>query len=338
MEIGEVIDKMNPLQIPVIFLGEDSNLGARLGALYQEIIWGNEYRIAPFYLATLPKFWVESIPKKGPALVFVEISASKNQGTGLAEQANLIRDICNSNGSVQIALLAEDDADYFAIAETFHIGNVLKKKAFDAAVLRALTIRLMTGNIFGFDPYFPNGYTVGPLYRTFVGEVVVEDAIEDCVKACLPYVNANEASSFKIFLNELLLNTFSYSIQGITPEDRDAKLLQAPPIVQIAERRGIKVSLVADAEKVGVSVQDSTGNLSMLRVMQKLRRQSRIGGEKMPPGIWDESGRGISMVYRYSRFIVNILKGVRTEIIFLHYHKEELNRFESIIITEVQPF
>jgi hypothetical protein len=58
----------------------------------------------------------------------------------------------------------------------------------------------------------------------------------------------------------------------------------------------------------------------------------------MPPGIWDESGRGISMVYRYSRFIVNILKGVRTETLFLQYHEKELNRFESIIITEVNPF
>ena len=42
------------------------------------------------------------------------------------------------------------------------------------------------------------------------------------------------------------------------------------------------------------------------------------------------------MVYRYSRFIVNILKGVRTETIFLQYHEKELNRFESIIITDTQ--
>ena len=41
----------------------------------------------------------------------------------------------------------------------------------------------------------------------------------------------------------------------------------------------------------------------------------------MPPGIWDESGRGMSLVYRYSRFIVNILSGVRTETIFLQYRK-----------------
>jgi len=141
-----------------------------------------------------------------------------------------------------------------------------------------------------------------------------------------------------MFLNELLLNAFSYAIEGITPDDRDQKLLHAPPIVDIPERRAIKITLVTDDEKVGFSLQDSTGSLSMLRVLQKLRRQSCIGDEKMPPGIWDESGRGISMVYRYSRFIVNILKGVRTEIIFLQYHRQELNRFESIIITEVQPF
>jgi hypothetical protein len=68
-----------------------------------------------------------------------------------------------------------------------------------------------------------------------------------------------------------------------------------------------------DQEKVGVAVLDSTGNLTLSRVLEKLRRQSRIGDEKMPPGMLDETGRGMSLVYRYSRFIVNILRGIRTE-------------------------
>jgi hypothetical protein len=330
----EVVTKMSAmLSIPVIFLGTDPELGRRLATCFAEIIWEEEYRIAPVFLATPAPAWRNVVPPMGRGLAFVEISVMN-----MAADSALIRELREVNGNIQIVLMADDDADYFAIAQDFSIGNVLKKQGFDAAMVRALTIRLLTGNIFGFTPYFPYGFSVGPLFRTYVGRVVVEEVIEECFTACKPYVNPKEVSSFKIFLHELLTNTFSYAIEGITPEDRDAKLLHAPPIVNIPERRAIKISLVTDDEKVGFSVQDSTGSLSMLRVLQKLRRQSRIGGEQMPPGIWDESGRGISMVYRYSRLIVNILKDVRTETIFLQYHRQELNRFESIIITEVQAF
>jgi hypothetical protein len=327
---------MNPLpdlSIPIFFLGADSALGGRLQACFQGMAWGEEYRIAPVFRVLGAADWRGALPEKGRGMAFIEITQA-----GTESESRLIRDIGESNSGMQMVLLADDEADYFQIATAFRIGNVIKKTRFDADIIQALTIRLLTGNIFGFAPYFPNGFTVGPLYRTYCGRVHVESVIEECVEACRPYVNPEESSSFRIFMHELLMNTFSYAIEGITPEDRDTKLLRPRPEVDIPERRAIKISLVADHEKVGVSVMDSTGSLSMLRVLQKLRRQSKIGGEKMPPGIWDESGRGMSMVYRYSRFIVNILKGVRTETLFLQYHAQDLNRYESIIITEVIPF
>lgn len=321
------------LPIPVVFLGSDALLAGRLQACYAGITWGPEYRMVPRFENRPAQAWRTALPQSGPGMAFVEITDAGTEG-----ESRLIREIGAFNPGLQVVLLADDDVDYFQIATDFRIGNVIKKKRFDTAIVHALTIRLLTGNIFGFGPYFPGGFTVGPLYRTFSGHVAIETVIEECFQACKPYVNPEELSSFRIFINELLINTFSYAIEGISEVDRDTKLLRPRPEVDIAERRAIKISLVTDHEKVGVSVMDSTGSLSMLRVLQKLRRQSKIGGEKMPPGIWDESGRGMSMVYRYSRFIVNILRGVRTETIFLQYHEKDLNRFESIIITEVNPF
>lgn len=321
------------LPVPIVFLGADAALSRRLEACYSAIAWEPEYRLAPRFQGIHYREWPSVLPATGGGLVYVEISDTGGNG-----ESGMIREIAAFNPRLQLVLLADENVDYFRIAQDFSIGNVIKKHRFDVAIVRALTIRLLTGNIFGFEPYFPDGFTIGPFYRTYSGKVNIEAAIAECYESCRPYIDPEELSSFRIFIHELLTNTFSYAIEGITPEDRDTKLLRPPPEVDIEERRAIKISLVADAEKVGVSVQDSTGNLSMLRVLQKLRRQSKIGDEKMPPGIWDESGRGISMVYRYSRFIVNILRGVRTETIFLQYRQKELNRFESIIITEVIPF
>lgn len=320
-------------QVQVILLGSDEDLARRLEQCYASIAWEIGYRIDPQFSCHPKESWRRALPAGERGLVFLEI----NEGDP-ALDSQLLNDIRAHNPRLQLALLADEAVDYFQVARDFRIGNILKKNRFDTSMVRALSIRLLTGNIFGFEPYFPNGFTAGPLFKTYAGKVVVEEVIRECFDFCSPHVHPDEVSGFRIFLHELLINTFAYAIEEISPEDRDSKFLRPPPEVDIPERKAIKVSLAVDNEKVGLSVMDSTGNLSMLRVLEKLRRQSRIGGEKMPPGIWDETGRGISLVYRYSRLIVNILQGVRTETVFLQYNEKDLNRFESIIITEVTPF
>lgn len=318
--------------VPVVFLGKDAETARRLDMAFATIRWDPSYRIRPAFSHPPVEEWASALPEKGRALVLLEVGAA-----GWESESSLIETLRARNSRIQVVLVAEDDVDYFRIAQAFHIGNVIKKGRFDPDILRALTVRLLTQNIFGFHPYFPNGFAVGPLHRAYSGKVYVDDAIREAFAFCRPHVPEEEEANIRMFLHELLTNTFAYAIEGITPEDRDSKLLGPPPEVFIPERRGIKVSLASDAEKVGISLMDSTGSLSMLRVLQKLRRQSKIAGEALPPGVWDESGRGMSLIYRYSRFIVNILSGVRTETIFLHYRRKELNRYESIIITEVHP-
>jgi hypothetical protein len=317
---------------PVYFLGRTTAIAERLRELYGTIRWQPEYRLQIEFATLDPDLWPGMVSRHDRALIFVEMLPEE---MGVASV--LIQALRAFNPALQVCLMADDDVDYFQVAQECSVGNVVKKGAFDVSLLRALTVRLLTGNIFGFEPYFHQGYTVGPLFRTYSGHLNVQAVIDEAFAFGEPYVHAEERGNFRMFLHEMLLNTFSYAIQGISPEERDQKATTTTPEVDIPERRGIKLMVAVDAEKVGFSVTDSTGNLSMLRLLQKLRRQSRIAGEAVPPGIYDETGRGISLLYRYSRFIVNILRGVRTETIFLQYHKQEMNRFESIIITEVSP-
>ncbi len=303
----------------------------RLREYYRFCPWAEEYGVEPrFEVYQRGDEAADSLPDiRG--LIYLETGANPE------EVRLLIESIRKRNPKLQIVLMVDSSFDYFALARSYRIGNLVRKDAFDGDLLRALSIRLLTGNIFGFGPYFPHGFVIGPLYRTYRGKVVLEEVLQETFQFFQPYVNPDEKGTFKMFLHELLTNTFAYALEGITPEDRDTKLLPPSPVLEVPDRRAIKVSLAVDEEKIGFSIQDSTGNLSMLRVLDKLRRQSCIGDEKLPPGVWDESGRGMSLVYRYSRFIVNILRGVRTETIFLQYRKQELNRFESVIITEVTP-
>lgn len=318
---------------PVFFLGKDVALGERLCRTYLSIDWDPAYRLDPDVQMCSRDAWDHILPRSGPALIFLEMMPGD-----AGEESRLVEAVRAHNANLQVVLLVDSSTDYFLVARNCALGNILKKDQFDASILGALTIRLLTGNIFGFEPYFPNGYAFGPIFKTFHGGVVLDRLITTCFEYFIPHVPKEHASVFKCFIHELLVNTVAYAIGGITPEDRDKNLTSAPSEVFIPERRAIKVSLVGDHEKNAISVQDSSGQLSMLRVLEKLRRHTCVGEETMPPGMWDGSGRGMSLIQKDSRFVVNILKGVRTETIFMHYLKEELNRYESVIMTEVSPF
>src|SRR5690348_13065090 len=102
----------NMLPIPVVFLGEDQELARRLAACFTEIIWEEDYRIAPFFQAHSPREWRSALPAQGRGLVFVEIPAAVNGATGTEREAFLISELRVYNEGLQIALLAEDDCDY----------------------------------------------------------------------------------------------------------------------------------------------------------------------------------------------------------------------------------
>ncbi len=324
---------MQPRSCPILFLGVSSELKDQIRRAFEATAWDPAYGIAPSFQAVDLEDWESALPTRGAGLVLLELA--KGDEATLAAMA--LAEARARNPELQWVLVTDDQVDYFEVARAFRIGNVVKRGRFDSAMLRALTIRLLTGNIFGFGPYFPEGYTVGPLHRVYSGWVDTAEVIQETHDFFKQYARSPEAGHFRMFLHELLTNTFSYAVEGITPERRDQEGVTASAHLFIPERRAIKVSLAVDAEKVGVAVLDSTGNLTLSRVLEKLRRQSRIGDEKMPPGMLDETGRGMSLLYRYSRFIVNILSGIRTESIFLQYHEPELNLYESIIVTEVSP-
>ncbi len=317
---------------PVFFVGCDRLLGDSLCRALVSLELESEWRLSPDVQICDRNYWKELLPQKGPGLIFIEML-----NEGVAIESALIQEIRAYNANLQMVLLVEPTIDFYQIASVCRIGNIIRRDRFDSSILRALVIRLLSGNIFGFSPYFPNGFSTGPIYKTFHGEVILDELITTCFDTIIPRIPKDHSSIFKCFIHELLTNTVAYAIGGITAEDRDKNLTPAPSKIVIPERRAIKVTLVGDAEKNAVSVQDSSGSLSLLRVLEKLRRHTCMGDEKTPPGMWDGSGRGMSLIHRDSRLVINILKGVRTETIFMHYLKEEMNRYESVIITEVTP-
>lgn len=86
-----------------------------------------------------------------------------------------------------------------------------------------------------------------------------------------------------------------------------------------------------------ISMMDRSGSLTLERVLGKIHRHTPQAEKTIPKGITDLSGRGLFMISRQSRLIINILKSVRTEVIFLRYNGPTLNTYQSLIINEKNP-
>jgi len=90
-------------------------------------------------------------------------------------------------------------------------------------------------------------------------------------------------------------------------------------------------------EKYGISVRDKEGGLTLLRILQKLRRHTPLEGNPIPDGIEDLTGRGLFIISRQTRLVINILHGQQTEVILLSYFDEDRNKYKSLIINEKYP-
>jgi len=313
------------------YLGKSSATALKLQEFYAKLTEDPHFFLSTQFAHCDKSQWDKVIPKSQTALVYFETDNLVD------EEIKLLQSIKEHNPKLQWVLLVDSSLDYFTIAKTFQIGNILLKEKFDISMVRALSIRLMTGNLFGFDPYFLNGYTTDPIVKTVEGKTNLKDLLTYFEKNFLPHVIPVMHNRISTYFNELLVNTVSYSVEGVTPEERDNGKLQISGDTFTPSHKSFKISMAIDHEKYGLSITDSTGLLTLNRILEKLRRQTRIGDEQHPPGIWDLSGRGFALIQKDNRMIFNILKGVSTEIIFLHYLEPSMNKYESIIVTELTP-
>jgi len=313
-----------------LFLGKSQDSWEKIKACYDEINSSEDFELRVDFKVGEKDKWQKYLSSDEKTLVYYEIT----EPTARVEK-NIINQIQDYNSNLEWVILTDSSIDYFEIAQTYKIGNILKKDQYDSSIIRALSIRLLTGELFGFAPYFPDGFTRKPISWVVEGEVVTQDVMSRFEAEFLRDIPENEQYRLRTYFYELLVNAISYTIVGISSEERDEGVHNMPSKITVPSGQALKISMVLDEEKSGFSIMDNSGSLTLERILQKLRRQFAIGEEERPPGIWDLTGRGLSLILKDNRLIINILRNQITEIIFLHYNNSDCNKYESIIIADV---
>jgi len=125
-----------------------------------------------------------------------------------------------------------------------------------------------------------------------------------------------DKKKFRQAMNEIIINAVYY---GAKHERGDSKELW-PVNFTLTQEEQITVMWGIDDEKVGVSVIDQKGLLNKKEFLYWLERNTTKGDNGLSIGILDEHGKGLFITREsIDRFIVNIKRKKKTEIVMLNY-------------------
>lgn len=327
---------MSEAEIPktILILSHSQPAQEKLVEAYAHLILQN---MLPFKVRVVINPHAELLDKlrnTTHCLVFIEKDPLNPEES--VPQLNAIREKFGDCGH-QFVLLANSRFDYLSLAMECDIGNILLEDQFDPQMIAALTKKLMGDDFFGFAPFFPNGYPIFDQKYEIKGEVKISRLEETFFQDFIDTLDKDQRSSFTTYINELAINALAYGVYGITEEERDQGGAALPPVIQVPDEEAIQVHIVRDSEKFGISIVDQKGTLRSSRILKKIQRHSVFDLDELPPGIEDPSGRGLFILSRQTRLVMNILLGLKTEVILMHFFDEKKNKYQSLIINEKFP-
>jgi CheY-like chemotaxis protein len=215
--------------------------------------------------------------------------------------------------NVKRALMtAYDVRDYLDLAKNHNVGNIITKTTpFNFEETAALVHDILSEEVFGLDRYVD-----GPVQsRTITSTAQIEPVIKEVIDS-MP--DKMWRRKFRHGLAEIVVNAVYYGARQERGDDKSGWKLD----VELSPDEAIILCWAIDSEKAGVAVTDQKGRLSKKEVLFWLERNTARAGEGLAPGFFDTHGKGLFITRETNdRFIVNIKRNVRTEIIIINYHE-----------------
>lgn len=237
-------------------------------------------------------------------------------GLGPAGAAELLERYRDLHGQGRV-LLFIGAVDRCALAKLFGdhgLSNVLARSGdLDEADLQVTVRKMLTGDVFGIDKYFPATATQR--------EVLIRGSAEreDLLGVARAFaLEAGAQGRFAELLcnacDELLTNALYNAPVDGAGKPRFAHLSRTNA-VQLEPHEAVRVTLATDGREMGISVIDPFGSLKVPTITQYLAKCLRRGNDLVDE---KEGGAGLGLFYVFeavSHFVVNLQAGARTEMI-----------------------
>jgi len=223
-------------------------------------------------------------------------------------------------------ITAYDVRDYIHMAKHYDIGNIITKTTpFNFDEVRLLVRNIITEDIFGLEHYVKSDIRSA----TIASSAEIEDVIHKVIGA-MP--TQHHQRKFRQALNEIIINAVYYGAKQERGDSKD----DWPIDVALARHEEVTVSWGADDEKIGVAVMDQKGLLKKNDVLFWLERNTTKGDDGLALGLLDDHGKGLFITREsIDRFIVNIKREQKTEIVMLNYREGLYDGYRPLWIQEL---
>jgi CheY-like chemotaxis protein len=238
----------------------------------------------------------------------------------------LIREACRLYPALKSALItAYDVRDYLYMAKHYNIGNIITKTTpFNFEEVRLLVKNILTEDVFGLDRYMQ-----GPVSQVKIKST--SEIEQTILKIVAEMPDLRHKRKFRQVLNEIIINAVYYGAKNERGDQKDSW----PLIVNLSLDEEILVQWGSDDEKAGVAVRDQKGVLTKEEVLYWLERNATKGENGISIGLLDEHGKGLFISREtIDRFIVNIKRGQKTEIVMLNYKEGLYDGYRPLWIQE----
>ncbi len=239
----------------------------------------------------------------------------------------LIKEASRLYPSLKSALItAYDVRDYLYMAKHYNIGNIITKTTpFNFEEVRLLVKNILSEDVFGLDRYMH-----GPTSRLRVRSTSEIESVIQKIVSDMP--DLRHKRKFRQVLNEIIINAVYYGAKSERGDQKESW----PLVVNLRPDEEILIEWGTDEEKSGVTVCDQKGLLTKEEVLYWLDRNATKGDDGMSIGLLDEHGKGLFISREtIDRFIVNIKRGQRTEIVMLNYREGLYDGYRPLWIQEL---
>ncbi len=237
-------------------------------------------------------------------------------GLGLAGATSLLQRFQALRGRGRV-LLFVGTVDRAALAGLFGeqgLSNVLARSGdLDAADLTVTVQKMLRGDVFGIDKYFPADAS---LRHVTVRRSAEREELLETTRAFALAAGAQGrfADLLRNACDELLTNALYNAPVDHEGKARFAHLSRVNP-VELDPGEAVIVTLASDGVEMGISVVDPFGSLKVPTITQYLAKCLRRGSDLVDD---KEGGAGLGLYYVFeavSHFVVNLQAGARTEMI-----------------------
>ena len=236
------------------------------------------------------------------------------------QNINKLKDLinCIDLKKDHIIIIPNEEDDYFDFAMKYNICNIIHFRNLDTIIFSGIVNRFLCSKK-KLDVFFKDDEIIFDRTYSLSGRICMNNLTEKYFADFIENLKNMTKNSFIINSHELVTNAFAYGVLEISAFTRDKKIYDIGKFIEIPKDKEITVRLMMNKNIYGISVTDLTGSLTIRRVLERIRRQIPVGGETIPLGIEDYTGRGLAILCRHGLLSFTVKTDEYTDVSLICY-------------------